>query len=392
LVLSTNRLIRLVSNTPAGILYDRFGHRKLYLAGLWLAVLSTAGYAVSRSLGPLLLARILWGLSWSLILVGAYTIILDTTTPDNRGSVMGTFQMAYFSGGGLGLLFGGVVTDLMGYRPAFWLCALISLLGAVLATALLPETSRREDARTPDLSSVLRTFWMGVRALAATGKEVIRRSFGLLGGHSSLASGRVSPLLAGSLTSFAVYFVGNGVLMSTLAYYIQQAIGDSVVLGPVVLGVSMVSGGLLSSRALFSILLAPFSGKLSDRIAERRHLVLGGFGLQVLGFALLASPMSRLPLALAGGVALIASGGGIVAPALAAWVADRAEGPNQSASMGMYATGGDGGSAAGPLVAYAVAAWWNMPAAYVLCVLVLGLSAVALLATRQDTSRGTSGP
>ena len=84
----------------------------------------------------------------------------------------------------------------------------------------------------------------------------------------------------------------------------------------------------------------------------------------------------------AGGVSVVAIGGGLIAPTLTSWVADRSEGSSQSAAMGVYATAADVGSAAGPLVAYAVAAWLGLTWAYALCAGVLAVAATALLASR----------
>ncbi|MGC8839682.1 MAG: MFS transporter, partial [Anaerolineae bacterium] len=102
LALSLNRWMRIGTNAPAGFLFDRFSHRRLYLTGLWLGVLPTVGYALARGPGVLLAGRVLWGLCWSLILVGGYAVILGTTTAETRGRATGAFQMAYFAGGGLG--------------------------------------------------------------------------------------------------------------------------------------------------------------------------------------------------------------------------------------------------------------------------------------------------
>jgi len=382
LVLSANRLVRIFTNTPAGFLYDRFGHRRLYLAGLWLGVLPSVGYAIGRGLGLLLASRILWGVCWSLILVGGYAIILEITTSETRGSATGTFQMAYFAGGGLGMLFGGVLTDLLGYRPAFWACAVVSLVGAVAVTALLPETSRRSRHEEWDSASVAGVLRAGADEMATVVPWLVRQWNGIRAEGPS-GVGWTSPLVIGSFANFAVYFVTNGVLMSTLAYFLQCNMGDRVMIGAVAVGISTVSGTLLASRSAFSIVLAPLAGRLSDRLVDRRVIVLVGMVLLLVGFLLLASPANQGLWGVAGAVAVVAIGGGLVAPTLTSWVADRSEGPKQSTAMGVYATAADVGSAAGPLVAYAIAAGVGLPATYALCAAVLVVAVVALMASRQ---------
>ena len=73
--------------------------------------------------------------------------------------------------------------------------------------------------------------------------------------------------------------------------------------------------------------------------------------------------------------ALVALGGGALIAALAAVVGDLAAGSQQGMIMGALATAGDTGSAAGPLLAYALAVTMDLAWVYMLCagLLVLGL-------------------
>ncbi len=381
LALSLNRWVRIGSNTPAGFLFDRFSHRRLYLAGLWLGVLPTVGYALARGPGVLLAGRVVWGLCWSLILVGAYAIILGTTTAETRGKATGAFQMAYFAGGGLGTLLGGFLTDLVGFRLALLGCALVNAVGALVATILLPETSPAPRHVEPGgLNSLLRAgvdemsglaLWLGHRWAELRRPGALRRP-------------GLPPLAVGAFVNFVAYFVANGVLMATLAYFLQQRWGREVALGGVVVGVSTVSGALLASRSAFSILLAPLAGRLSDRLGERRGLAATGLSLEAAGFGVLASALSLRLGGVALGVALVATGGGILAPTLTAWVADRCEGARQSTAMGVYATAADLGSAAGPLAAYALVGGVSLTAPYALSAIgALAALAVLLWACRR---------
>ncbi|MFN2227353.1 MAG: MFS transporter, partial [Anaerolineae bacterium] len=91
ILLGANRLIRIPGNPLAGTLYDRLGRRPLFLLGLSLGVLSTAIYGWVYGFWPLLAARLLWGISWSLINVGGYTMVVDRSTPQDRGRMTGLY-------------------------------------------------------------------------------------------------------------------------------------------------------------------------------------------------------------------------------------------------------------------------------------------------------------
>lgn len=64
ILLSANRIIRLISNPLVGYLADRFNRRTLVLIGLSLGVLSTLLYVVPHGFGAFFFGRILWGISW----------------------------------------------------------------------------------------------------------------------------------------------------------------------------------------------------------------------------------------------------------------------------------------------------------------------------------------
>ena len=148
IILGVNRAIRLLSNGPAGLAYDRWPRRGLFLPALFLGALSTAIYAATRGFWPLFVGRLLWGLAWSGIWVGGATMILDVTTPHDRGRWTGLYQTWFFLGTSLGSLCGGVLTDRIGYTATMWVGALVTLAGAVAALVLLPET---RGAHPPDV-------------------------------------------------------------------------------------------------------------------------------------------------------------------------------------------------------------------------------------------------
>jgi MFS family permease len=146
-LLAANRLIRIPGNVLAGALNDRLHRRPLFLLGLFLGILSTLSYGMVRGLWPLLAGRLLWGLAWSLINVGGYTMILDRSTPDDRGRMTGFYQMAFMLGLALSPVVGGTLTDAVGFHSAVRICAAISAAGLLLAVVALPET------RPPDAHS-----------------------------------------------------------------------------------------------------------------------------------------------------------------------------------------------------------------------------------------------
>src|SRR5919108_1792575 len=76
LLLSINRYIRLVSNGLAGRLTDRVGVRVPFLAAALVGALTTVVYGLAPGVAALVMARLLWGGSWSVLRLGGYLTAL----------------------------------------------------------------------------------------------------------------------------------------------------------------------------------------------------------------------------------------------------------------------------------------------------------------------------
>jgi MFS family permease len=99
IILSINRFIRLLTNGPAGWVFDRLPDRRAtFLGSLVLGVGSTMLYALSTGLEALFMARLLWGLAWSGIWIGGNAIVLQMAPQSQRGHWVGVFQVWFFGG------------------------------------------------------------------------------------------------------------------------------------------------------------------------------------------------------------------------------------------------------------------------------------------------------
>lgn len=357
LLLGANRMIRIPGNLMAGALYDRSRRRPLFLLGLSLGIVSTLSYSLVRGFWPLLLGRVLWGIAWSLINVGGYTMILDLSTAVDRGRMTGLYQMAFMLGLTISPILGGALTDTLGFRSAVRICALVSSIGLVVTLAALPETRPR---------------WV----------EGSHPAWGKLDGqrllHWANRLRRIDRrMLAASYIYFATLFVSSGVLMSTLGLYLERRWGSDIAVGSTVIGVASLAGVMLGMRALLGIVAGPVAGALSDRLGDRWPVVRGGILLGAGGFLTLAflGGVGAVPT----GVAAVSLGAGALAATLAAIAGDMAQGGRRGVTMGGLATAGDIGSALGPPLAYALAVTLDLRWVYLFCTLVLasGLMAAA---------------
>ena len=325
-LLSVNRFIRLILNGPVGMAYDRWRHRPLFLSALFVGALSTAMYGLTRGFWPLLLGRLLWGLAWAGIWVGGNTIVLDISSDETRGRWVGLYQVSFFLGASGGALLGGFLTDGLGYHRTMLINAALTLLGAVCALVLLPETHglKRDTVGGPVDTDRLLPVSNGVRG-------------------------------AGFVPAAALYAVNRllqaGFLYSTLGLFLLAQMGRQVRIAGFSLGVATLTGLGLGLFRLISMISSPLMGGLSDRVGNRWMVVAGGLLPGIIGFVLLAV---GLPMATLFGVFLTAIAGGSNQGLSTALIGDLGNGGRRGRRLGALFTIGDLASAVGPLLAYAL--------------------------------------
>ena len=326
ILLSANRFIRLLLNGPAGMAYDRLPRRPLFVFALFIGALSTAIYGLTQGFWLLLLGRLLWGLAWAGIWVGGNTIILDIASNENRGRLVGIYQLSFFLGASCGAMLGGVLTDLLGFHQNMIISAVLTLIGAFIALIFLPETQHIKKASTHTTQNIKRSE------------------------RKSTASEKAEIFSITALFSVN-RFVMAGVLMATLGIFLQNQLGEQIQVFGRTIGVTTLTGFGLGLSTLTAMISALLLGEVSDRVKNRWRVVAGGLVPGIAGFSLmsLGSPLTILL-----GIPLIATASGSNQGLSTALSGDLGNGQNQSRRLGMLFTFGDFASAIGPPLAYAM--------------------------------------
>lgn len=356
ILLSVNRWVRLLANNVAGWFVDRRPRRTIFVPALFLGVLSTAMYAVTTSFWLFLLARLLWGIAWAGIWITGNAIILDVTKGHNRGRGVGLYHMSFFVGAGVGSPLGGILTDVVGYRPTMGILAALMLVGALVAWLFLPETKES-------------------RGTEGMGREGAGGQRGI--GDVVQVEARVSN--AGEMVS-AVGLLGvnrlivAGILLSTFGFFLAEQYGETLTIGSWSLGVATVTGIGLGMSTILSVVAAPVAGTVSDRWGNRWGTAAVGLCLGVIGFALLA--LGR-PWLIFVGLPLISFASGSNQGLSTTIAGDLVRGEQRGRFLGIFYTVGDLGSAIGPPLAYwIIGQGWPSVSNYQLSAV---LSAVMLL-------------
>jgi EmrB/QacA subfamily drug resistance transporter len=138
-----------------GRLADRFGRKLIFITGLvGFAVASAVGGAATSFL-MLVVARTCQG-AFGALLAPAGLSLLTTTFPDqkDRGTAFGVYGAIVGSGGALGLLLGGVLTQYLSWRWCLYINLLFAAIGTIGALLLLRHNPSRQHPRV-DLPSAV---------------------------------------------------------------------------------------------------------------------------------------------------------------------------------------------------------------------------------------------
>jgi EmrB/QacA subfamily drug resistance transporter len=135
-----------------GRLGDLFGHRRLLVAGIAVFALASLLCGLAGTPWLLIGARAVQGLGGAVVSAVSLSLIMTLfPAPRERAKAMGVYGFVAAGGGSVGVLLGGVLTDLLDWHAIFLVNVPIGALVLVLSFRLLPAatataTTRRLDA------------------------------------------------------------------------------------------------------------------------------------------------------------------------------------------------------------------------------------------------------
>ena len=284
-----------------GRLGDHFGHRRLFIGGIMLFTLASLACGVSTTQGMLVAARAVQGFGGAIVSAVSLSLIVSLfVEPADRVKAMGVFGFVAAGGGTLGVLLGGVLTDLLTWHWIFLVNVPIGIAVCLLSTRVLPVSRASEAGGRLDAAGavvVTAGLMLAVYAIV-NGNQVgwlSGRTVGLLAGSAALlvaflvVESRVrSPLMPLGLFRRRNLATANavGVLWAAamFAWFFLTALYLQLVLGYTPLQVGLA---FLPANLIMAALSLGLSAKLVMRFGIKPPLV-GGLSLAAVGLALLA--------------------------------------------------------------------------------------------------------
>jgi MFS family permease len=337
LVISVFAFMRLASALACGRLVNRIGERLVLALGIGIVGVSSALAGASQSYLQLLLLRGVGGVGSAMFSVSAMSLVLRSTTPDQRGRAVGLFSGSFLLGGIGGPAVGSTVAHL-GFRAPFYLYSGTLLVAGSIGLALLPRTPLSDPPVVP----------------GATSGTTLAQAFRSRAYRAALAANLTDSWAAlGVRSALIPLFVVEVLHLPDSWTYI----GFFVVAG--------VNGAVLYP-----------AGRWADH-RGRRPVLLAGLLLSASAMALLAGIETTWAYLLA--MAVFGLGSGLLDVAPAAVVGD-VVGGRSGTTVAAYQMAGDTGSVIGPIAAGALADNVSYAAAFGLTAGVLGVAAVMAFA------------
>ena len=144
----------------AGRLGDLVGRKRVFLAGLVLFTAASAACGLAQDQTTLIAARFIQGLGGAVAsAVILALIVTEFRKPAERAIAMSVYTFVVSSGGSIGLLAGGALTEALGWHWIFFINLPIGALAFVLGRILI------EESPAPGLHG--RVDWLGAVLITA---------------------------------------------------------------------------------------------------------------------------------------------------------------------------------------------------------------------------------
>jgi EmrB/QacA subfamily drug resistance transporter len=303
-----------------GRLADLLGRRRVFIGGLLLVAAASLAAGFSSNESQLIAARAAQGLGAAIISPAALSIV-TTTFRDGaeRNKALGAWGAVAGAGGAAGVLFGGILTDGLGWEWVLWINVPVALAVAALAPRLIGESRRESATRNFDTAGAVSvtaglsllvyaivdasdagwgsTQTIGLLALAA----------GLIGAFVAIELRSQAPLMPFRIFRLPTLTGANAVgllvgaslfsMFFFITLYMQQALGYSAIDAglsylPLAVMIIVASGiaSLLVTRIGFKPVLAVGMTFIAGALVWFSQVsVGGGFVEDILGPSLLAA-------------------------------------------------------------------------------------------------------
>ena len=281
-----------------GRVADMTGRKNIWAAGLTIFTAGSALCGASPSLGFLIAARGFQAIGGSLLFAVSAAMLTAAFPASERGRVLGMNALVVALGISVGPTLGGFITQYLTWRWIFYVNVPLGIIGVIATMRVLREARRGGRGQFDPLGAILLTIGLASITLGLSfGQEwgwssptlIITLVIGLVALIALVVVERrvASPIVPLGLLKDRVFASANlSLILSFLAlfavsfmmpFYLEQLRNFSLI----------ESGLLLTPLPLTIAVIAPFSGRLADRIGTR-WLAASGLAIACVGLVFIS--------------------------------------------------------------------------------------------------------
>ncbi len=354
----TGLMLAMAVLTPlAGTLGDVHGHRKIFLGGLAGGAVATLLCGLAWDAQSLIAFRVLFGVFAAGVNPNGMALMMHAYGIERRAAAIGWFQFAMTGAPSIGLVVGGPLIDLAGWRTIFFIFAGMNFLAFVVGIRLLRPIPRQEG-RKLDLAGA-GTLAFGVLAglLTITRITTLVRDDNSVGIFTDAWTGLTLVACIAGVAAFISVERRTASPMLKLDYFRQRNFSLPMLSGAFVqfayMGGFIITPALLEKRygwtvgaiallmiprpGVFSI-ASPIGGMLPSKIGLKVPVVLGGILMvaSMVAFILATGFTSGTGIALiVAGLVLSGAAAGLSQPSIAALAVNQVDETDVGVANGM---------------------------------------------------------
>ena len=275
-------LVVAVFTVPAGQISGKFGVKKSLLAGVIVYLIASIGACLSFSTESFLIFRMMQGAGVAFLNVSAMAMVVSAIKPQNRGKALGFTVTGVYLATSLSPVICGFLVHNLGWRSMFYFVIPFLVLCIILMIVKIPqEWKTYEHDKIDKIGSIL--YGIGILAfiygfttlINPTGLAltiagiIILIIFGVyeLRQKSPVFNMNLFKNLKFTSSNIAALcsYIAVMVVTTILNYHLQYVRGMD----------AQMSGLILIITPIIMAIMAPNSGKLSDRIHPQKLAALG---------------------------------------------------------------------------------------------------------------------
>ncbi len=295
-------LVVAVFTVPAGQISGKFGVKKSLLAGVIVFLIGSIGACLSFSTESFLIFRIMQGVGVAFLNVSAMAMVVHAVSPKSRGKALGFTVTGVYLATSLSPVICGFLVHNLGWRSMFYFVIPFLILCIIIMVLKIPqEWKTYQNDRIDKTGSIL--YGIGIllfiygftTLITINGKILTAAGIILLIIFGAYELRQKSPVFNMNLFKNRKFTSSNiaalcsylaiMVVTTILNYHFQYVRGWD----------AQMSGSILIITPIIMAIMAPNSGRLSDKIHPQKLAAIG-IGIAAVALAILTFLTGNTPL------------------------------------------------------------------------------------------------